>query len=415
MNGTTVKAAIPEGFARLEVAVLLSVLLFAWLAVGASPASADWVEVHISRKGASTWMPNRVKPASHAGSNFHRLESDLTFTSHSHRLSGHKRIQQFSDHVHLPSFEWQFDLFTPWSGSYASFFMCDLPSCERDTQEFDSNIKSYAAISGTPQDIVPGTYHVDIGVNRGGGSGSPVRLHANAGAYSSSCPHWPSVTNCSFENYRVWYNKIREHPAPGSYPTYRGGSYAWQRDSADPTCGGTGSSYWRESYGNLKIHCTGLGPERPGTVWAVPPSSANSTRIYKHPPTGFAGLQGDNFSVEALLRCDDGVKGTGEDSSCLIRLGHQFKVGGSVVQNQYGPLQTIPNNGKWYLCRYDTSRYGRAPAASRSFDGMIPVVHVRDDTQPHLNELYVDNLIMFGYQSYGPGSSSVDSRTCNTV
>jgi hypothetical protein len=389
------------------------VLLLAVTVLPALPAQADWIEAHIARKGGSTWIPNRIDPDSWTGSSYHTLESDLTFTAHAHRLSGHRRVLNFGHHVHFPSFEWQFDLYTPWSGNYASFFLCDLPSCSRDSVEFDGATKSYAAISGSPQQITAGTYHVDIGVSKGGGSGSPVQHYAVAGAYSDSCHYWPSVTGCAFENYRVWYDKIRQYFAPGSYSTYRGGSYAWQRDSADPTCGGSGSNYWRESYSNLSIHCGGLGHETPGTVWSVPPSGTNSTRIYKDPPTPFGGEIGDNFSVEALLRCDNG-QSSGEDSICKIRLGYQFKVNGAVVQNSYGPVQNLPNNGQWYLCRYDT-RYGAAPAAGVSFNQMIPVVHIRDDTDPHWNEVYVDNLIMYGYTSYGPGSSSIDNLTCNVI
>jgi hypothetical protein len=369
-------------------------------------------EEHISRRGVMTWTPISADPDYWyvSGGDYRVLEVDLLFGS-SFRVSGHDGLFcAFGDCVY-GSYEWDFDMTDDWGHGYDQFFYCDLPSpCTTEVLIGEGGLDwtNYGAITGSAAQIAANTYyHVDIGTVPGSVSYPvQVQLRSVAGAISTECPYWsnglPDPALCGFENYGHLYDKLREHPITSSsgnyYSTYSGGSYV--TDNTFSPCPGS----WGFSAGNVDYWCwsDSNGPEPPGRVTIRPKSGYSTGFAYRTVP--FSIVAGDNFSVEYVVQCLTG-------NPCQGRLGWQGRDGGYPVGTHLGATFNVPNDGWYYLCRYD-SHHG-ATGGSLYPHANLRTLLYNDEGG---TQLRIDSMAIYGWVGYHDGfESGIDNNTCNAV
>jgi len=341
----------------------------------------------LSSKTLMTWTPTRVDPDfwNENSSNPTRrvLESDLIFGS-DFRVSGHNKIVVGGGWAEWATYEWEFVIQdVDWGIGYdATYFICDLPACVADTALSDPDTNNYAALSDAAGQIDANTtYHVDIGVLTGTSPSTDVQLHSVASAASSDCP-FAGIELCSFENYKHWYNKSREHSAPGFNAWYYGGSYV--TDNTFSPCPGS----WGFTGGNVDYWCasTGNGPEPPGRVTIRPKPTYNNGFAFR--TVDFDIEPGDHFSVEYVVQCLTG-------DPCEGRLAWAGKGGGNPTEKRGGPNFDVPNDGWYYLCRFD-SEHGADNAANLSHTKLRAKLWNREpDTQ-----LRIDAMAIYGWVGY---------------
>jgi len=387
-------------------------------------------EEHISRYGVMTWTPRYVDPDFFydSPSDTRFLEADLAFGS-AFRVSGHDPFYCAFGTCVYASYEFDFDLTDDWGHGYRGgpgFFICDLPvPCVQELLVVEGggiDWTNYGVVTGNAAAIAAsGYYNVEIGLVPGSVVYPvEVQLRSVAGAISTECPYWengaPEPEFCSFENYGHMYNKERSEPAPAgpsehvitsgsgnSYGAYYGGSYI--TDNTFSPCPGQ----WGFSAGNVDYWCWSStnGPEPPGRVTIQPKSGFSFGYAYRTVPFAIYGadLVGDpdNFSVEYVVQCLTG-------NPCEGKLGWEGRDGGNPTEAHTGVVFTIPNDGWYYLCRYD-SRHGDTPAIYSHSNLRALLFNHEPGTQ-----LRIDAMAIFGWVGYHDGFiSTVDSNTCNPV
>lgn len=412
---------------RASLLFIVSVAFGAGMASVAAPDSADaavippagvWYGPHIQRYGTMTWTPATIDPDSWTSGGDLVLESDLTFGS-SFRVTGlglfGESIAELGPLQWEPTFEYEIN--TNENGvatGYTGTFICGLPSCVLDTQEFDPDSRNYAVVSDAPENIQPwSTYAVDIWASKGTNSTSKLQHRAVAGARWNGCP--AGAAWCSFENYGHHINKVREIDVYANYGAYSGGSYV--TDNTFSPCPGS----WGFTAGNVDKWCWSStnGPEYPGRVTTRPKSGYAEGYAYRTVDfdVQLSGLGGaDNFSVEYVVQCLTG-------NPCKGWLGHQVLDGSVVKHTLKTPDFTIPNDGYYYLCRYDTKHddvigYSDTTAVKASGDK----IRVLLGNGLAGTQLRMDAMAIFGWNSYDDNTQSLgfndidlDPNQCNRL
>jgi hypothetical protein len=123
----------------------------------------------------------------------------------------------------------------------------------------------------------------------------------------------------------------------------------------------------------------------------------------------FDSEPGDNFSVEFAVQCLTG-------DPCKGYLGHQVRDDGSFVSVRRTPKFTVPNDGKWYVCRFDwtfkTTNDGANTTATEYPGNQIRVLlgNGKEGTQ-----LRIDAMAVYGHMTYGSDNQEPhrDLKQCN--
>ncbi|MBU1226445.1 MAG: hypothetical protein KJ698_04420 [Actinobacteria bacterium] len=377
--------------AILAVTFLVSVIVL----VQATPARAgtEWLYAHIDRFGVMTWTPTKADPDFYDSSvsPYRRiLESDIVMGS-DFRTEGHGDVLVFPGYTYYTTYEWEFFLQDAgWSLDYDGYFICDLPQCVADTNiDDDGTYRNYAAVSGFASGINANTtYNIEIGTFRGPLASTNVQLGSIASAASTSCPY-SDVEYCSFENYRHLYNKVREHTASsaGWYGWYDGGSYV--TDNTFSPCPGS----WGFSAGNVDYWCYSgsNGPEPPGRVTIRPKAGYSSGYAYRTVARDID--PGDDFSVEYVVQCLTG-------NPCKGRLGWQGR--GITTDTKNSATFTIPNDGWYYLCRFDSKHGATSSANYHNTQLRARLFNTKAGTQLRIDAMAIYGWVFYDDYSSGP-------------
>ncbi len=370
-------------------------------------AQAGWADAYVERYGVMTWTPTWIDPDSWYSGGHLVLESDIrfgsTFRTSGHRESGAGPVGE-GGAVYFPTYEYEFLLSRDDVAlDYVrNTFRCTLPNCWLDTNFADPNNRSYAVVSGSAEDIAPyGVYYIDIYTTRGPVTSANIQHISIAGARHSDC--FTGIPFCAFENYRHLYNKLREIAVNAYYPRYYGGSYV--TDNTFDPCPGS----WGFSAGNVDFWCAynSGGPETPGRTTIRPKSGYWRGHAYR--TVSFNSIVGDHFSVEYVVQCLTG-------NPCEGYLGHQIRNSGSYRDERRSPDFVIPNDGNWYVCRFDnkfrttTDRENSIEAEASGNQLRTLLGNGRSGTQ-----LRIDAMAIFGYSSYGDRNQDpwLDLNQCN--
>ncbi|MBN2113237.1 MAG: hypothetical protein JW785_03820 [Acidimicrobiia bacterium] len=389
-------------------------------ASGQSVAATTWsgdsllseyaYERHIDRYGVMTWTPLWADPDFFYRSqeDVNVLESDIYFGS-AFRVSGHDAGWCAGGECVYASYEWEFFTEDEWGHGYATnptYFNCDLPSvCTTDLIIDDAQYMwhNYAAVTGNASAIAANTeYHIDIGIEPTSVTQTHVQLRSVAGAITTDCPihngSLPDPAWCSFENYGHRYNKTRELLTPQSYFLYYGGSYI--TDNTFSPCPGE----WGFAAGHVDYWCyTGTnGPEPPGRVTIRPQVGYSTGYAYR---TVTRTIEpGDDFSVEYVVQCLTG-------NPCNGKLAWEGRDGVYPVETRPSPTFTIPNDGWYYLCRFD-SLHG----ATNSADYQHSSIRAKLFNTDAADQLRIDAMALYGWVDYQTGFiTPTDNATCNRV
>lgn len=378
---------------------------------GPTAAVAGYQDAYVERYGVMTWTPTTVDPDSWTTGTRLVLESDITFGS-PFRTSGHKEttpgpVGQGGVN-YFPRYEYQYFLSAHDVGlGYEGSYYCTLPQCVLDTPFPEYDNRDYALISAAPEDIVAyGTYSADVYVIDGPVNTAYVQHISVASAIHSDCVIGEAF--CTFENYRHYINKQRELVVNAYYGAYQAGSYV--TDNTFYPCPGS----WGFSAGNVDYWCAtdSGGPESPGRATIRPKSGQSSGHAFR---TVSFSVQlvgpgdADNFSVEYLVQCLTG-------NPCHGYLGHQVRNSGSYVSERRTPDFSIPNDGHWYLCRFDTKfdvtlDGGNSTEVEASGNQLrVLLGNGKAGTQ-----LRIDAMAILGFNTYGEYNQDpyLDRNQCN--